>query len=128
MKKRSILLIEDDSYLSEIYTRHFSEHKFQTKVVKSFFEADKKNKRSLPDLIVVDVALEEKAGLQWLKVIRGDEATKAIPVVVMTGLGDRESIQAALLAGADRYFLKNQITPHELAEKISELMQTPLVP
>lgn len=123
-KKLLILLVEEDSYLSEIYARHFTEHKYQTKVVKNFSEADKKIKRSLPNLVIVDIALEENLGLNWLKTLRAEEATKNIPIVVLTGLGDRQSIQEALLAGANHYFLKSQITPHELAEKVDELLKT----
>ncbi|MFH1253464.1 MAG: response regulator [Candidatus Uhrbacteria bacterium] len=123
MKKITILLVEDDAYLSEIYTRHFSRHKWQTKIVKNFSEADKKIKRSLPEVVVADIALEEKVGLNWLKNFRQTEATSKIPVIVMTGLSDRASIKEALQAGVNGYFLKSQTTPHELAEKISILIK-----
>jgi DNA-binding response OmpR family regulator len=121
-KKPVALFIEDDSYLSEIYTQHFAGHKIQTKAVKNFVEADKKIKRGLPEVVVVDIALEEKSGLSWIRNFKNNGNTKNIPVVVMTGLGDRQSIQEAIEAGACRYFLKSQITPCELAKKISELI------
>lgn len=122
-KKFQLLLVEGDAYLADVYVRHFSEHKFQTKIVKNFSEADKKIKKNLPDIIVVDIALEEGAGLNWLKALRAQEATKSLPIIVMTGLADRDSIKEALQAGANHYFLKSQIAPHELAGKVEELVR-----
>lgn len=122
MRRRPvILMVEEDVFFAEICARHFSVHKFQTKAVKNFSEADKKIKRAIPDIIIVDIALEEKAGLGWIKNLRASETTAKIPIVVLTGLGDREEIKEALQIGANRYFLKSQITPHELAEQIEHL-------
>jgi DNA-binding response OmpR family regulator len=122
MRRRPvILMIEPDLFFAEICLRHFTHHKFQTKVVKNFIEAGKKIKRALPDVIIVDVALEEKAGFDWIKAARAVPATAKLPIVVLTGLGGREEILRALAVGASKYFLKSQITPHELAEQINKL-------
>ena len=115
-------MIEDDSHLAEIYARHFALHKCLTKAVRNFSEADKKIKRAKPDLIIVDIALEEKAGLAWLRTLRTVETTAEIPIVVLTGLGGREEIVEALKNGANKYFLKSQITPHELAGQIKLIL------
>lgn len=120
-RKPVVLMIEEDAYFVDICARHFSAHKFQTKAVKNFSEADKKIKRAIPDIIIVDIALEEKAGLGWLKALRANETTAKLPVVVLTGLAGREEIKEALQSGANKYFLKSQITPHELAEQIEHL-------
>ncbi|KKT71905.1 MAG: Two-component system sensor histidine kinase/response regulator, hybrid [Candidatus Uhrbacteria bacterium GW2011_GWE2_45_35] len=107
--------------MAEIYARHFALHKYQTKIVKNFAEANKKISRALPDLVVVDIALEESSGLKWLKVLRHEVTTSKILIVVLTGVSDRESIHEALESGADKYFLKSQITPHALAGQIDQL-------
>lgn len=122
-KKSQLLLAEDDVYLADIYARHFSEQRCQIKVAKNFSEANKKIKKNLPDLIVVDIALEQKTGLAWIKELKSVPETKNIPIVVITSLGDRESIKAAGQAGVSHYFLKSQTVPRELAEKISELLR-----
>lgn len=121
-RKLTILMVEEDDFFAQICARHFALHKGVTKVVKSFSEADKKLKRFFPDIIIIDVALEEKVGFKWIKDLRQQEAVKTVPIVVLTGLGDRDSIREALLSGANKYFLKSQITPHELAEQISKLI------
>jgi len=122
--KPVVLMVEDDTFFAEICTRHFTSHKFQTKAVKNFSEAEKKIKLAVPDIIIVDVALEEKAGFNWIKNLRADELTKKVPIVILTGLGDREEIIYAIESGANKYFLKSQITPHELAGQIKTLLTT----
>lgn len=121
-RKLTILMIEEDNFFADICARHFARHKSATKVVKNFFEAEKKLKRARPDIIVVDIALEEKTGLKWIKSLRENEGFRTIPIVVLTGLGDRESVREALLSGVNKYFIKSQITPHELAEQIGKLI------
>jgi len=120
-RKPVVLMVEEDAFFADICARHFVGHKFQTKTVKNFSEADKKIKVAVPDIIIVDIALEEKAGLDWIKTLRTGEITIKIPIVVLTGLGDREEIKKALELGVNKYFLKSQITPHELAEQITKL-------
>lgn len=127
-RKPVVLMVEDDAFFAEICARHFALHKFQTKVVKSFSEADKKNKQALPDIIIVDIALEEKAGFNWIKNLHADELTARVPIVVLTGLGDREEIIRAIEIGVNKYFLKSQITPHELAGQIKILLTTIATP
>jgi len=114
--------------LAEIYTRHFSVQKCQSKVVKNFSEADKKITKLFPDLVLVDIALEEHRGLQWIKSLKNEELTRNIPVAVLTGIGDRESIIAALQSGAEKYFLKSQITPRELAVQLNEFLKKKTIP
>lgn len=124
-RKLTILMVEEDDFFAQICARHFALHKWITKVVKNFSEADKKLKRFSPDIIIVDIALEEKAGLKWIKNLRQQEIFKIVSIVVLSGLGDRESIIEAILSGANKYFLKSQITPHEFAEQIKTIL-TPL--
>lgn len=124
-RKPLVLIIEDDSHLADIYSRHFFNHKYQVKTARRFEDAEKRIKKAIPDIIVVDIALEEKAGIAWIKSRRETEVTAKLPIIVLTGLGGREEIKEALAAGATKYFLKSQITPHELAEQISPLLTSP---
>jgi DNA-binding response OmpR family regulator len=121
-RKLMILMVEDDAFFADICARHFSLHKFQTKVVKNFSEAEKKIKRTLPDIIIADIALEEQKGFDWINNWRSEEVTAKLPIVVLTGLGGREDVLRALAVGVNKYFLKSQITPHELAEQIKKII------
>jgi DNA-binding response OmpR family regulator len=60
----------------------------------------------LPDLIILDVMMPYLSGFEVLEKLKENDATAPIPVIMLTGLSDRESIQQALLAGSDRYIVK----------------------
>ncbi len=60
----------------------------------------------LPDLIILDVMMPYLSGFEVLEKLKENDATAQIPVIMLTGLSDRESIQHALLSGSDRYIVK----------------------
>lgn len=74
-----------------------------------------------PDLILLDMMMPGRSGIDVLRDLRADPTLAAIPVVMLTARtqpGDRE---AAAGAGADR-FLGKPFSPHDLAELVSELL------
>jgi DNA-binding response OmpR family regulator len=60
----------------------------------------------MPDLIILDVMMPYMSGFEVLEKLKENDDTAQIPVIMLTGLSDRESIQQALLAGSDRYIVK----------------------
>ncbi|NUP90056.1 MAG: response regulator [Candidatus Sumerlaeia bacterium] len=59
-----------------------------------------------PDLIILDIMMPGKTGLDVLKEVKGDETLAAIPVIMLTGVSERAKIQAALDGGAEYYMVK----------------------
>ena len=59
-----------------------------------------------PDLILLDLAVPYLDGFEMLKVLRNDAATKAIPVIVLTGRGDDEAFAEASRLGASQFLTK----------------------
>ncbi|MGH9626210.1 MAG: response regulator [Bryobacteraceae bacterium] len=66
----------------------------------------------VPDLIVLDLNLPRKSGLEILKEIRADRALKRTPVVVLTSSAHQSDVNTAYENGANMYLLKR----HSLAE------------
>jgi DNA-binding response OmpR family regulator len=59
-----------------------------------------------PNLIILDVMMPYLSGFEVLEKLKENDDTAQIPVIMLTGLSDRESIQQALLSGSDRYIVK----------------------
>lgn len=79
----------------------------------------------LPDLILMDIQLPGMDGLQATALLKGDEATRAIPVIALTALammGDEERIRAA---GCDGYLAK-PIAIHDFLSAVAERLATRL--
>lgn len=63
------------------------------------------------DLVIADCAMPGLSGVELVRALRSDETTASIPVLMVTGLGQEEDIQAAADAGVDGYVVK----PFDLA-------------
>lgn len=123
MKK--ILVIEDEVGIKELYTRVLSGAGHQVFDCEDGETGLKLAKEHLPDLILLDVMLPRLNGLEVLKALKKDAATKAIPVVLITNLGQENIILNAFKLGAQGYFLKLRITPDQLAIEIEKFLIDP---
>lgn len=70
-----------------------------------------------PDLILLDVMMPEINGFEVLAQLRQDEATKSIPVIMLTALAQRSDVAKAVEAGVDDYVAK-PFEPDDLIERI----------
>ena len=62
--------------------------------------------KSTPDLILLDLRMPRLDGITFLKAMRTDPKTRSIPVIVLTGLKSRETLEQAMEAGADDFVTK----------------------
>ena len=113
-----ILFIEADKESAGIYGRRLTEKGYEVKVAHSLEQAQKQLHRVSIQVIVLDIAMEQKQGCRFLQNVREQEETKMIPVIILTHEGDRELIECARLCGSEAYFLKGQMSPNEIIKKI----------
>ena len=73
-----------------------------------------------PDLIVLDLLLPGIDGWAVLKQIKQNQATKDLPVVIMSNLSDKESLDKGVELGAQDYLVKIDYKLDELVDKIKE--------
>jgi len=119
--KPKILIVEEDAYLAGIYARKLELEQCQVEVVDSLAEARKRFKKSKPQAIVVDAAMENESGFEFIEEVRKTRGFKTMPVIVITQLGDRRSVKLGLEKGATDYLIKGHFVPSEAAKKIKRL-------
>jgi putative two-component system response regulator len=78
--------------------------------------------RHFPDLILLDVVMPGRSGYQLCHKLKADPQTRLIPVVIITGLSDRDDRVQGLEAGADE-FLSKPIYPEELFARVTSLLK-----
>lgn len=120
MKK--ILIIEDDPFLSEMYSAKFVESGFETELAIDGKSGLAKIKSIRPDLILLDIVLPKMDGFEVLKKIKEDESIKEIPVVLLTNLGQKNEVEKGLSLGADEYIIKAHFTPTAVVTKVKEIL------
>jgi DNA-binding response OmpR family regulator len=119
--KPNILIIEADAYLAGIYARKLELESCAVRVADNLEDARKKINAKCPDAVVIDVAIENKTGFDFVEEIKKKHGLQNTPVIVITQLGDRTSIEIALQKGADDYLIKGHFVPQEAAKKIKRI-------
>ncbi len=106
LDSKNILVVEDDSDIRELISFNLSNQGHQV------FEANngelgiEKARKKLPDLILLDLMLPGIHGLDVCRIIKADQETKDIPIIMVTAMGQEEDIVKGLETGADDYITK----------------------
>lgn len=95
---------------------------FTTVRAKTIAEAREAVAASMPDLVLLDMMLPDDSGLTWLRSLRADRATAALPVIMLTARGDEVDRVAGLDAGADDYVVK-PFLPRELVARVRAVLR-----
>lgn len=124
-KKRQpdILLIQEDPFLSDIYKKKFDMEGFRTAIASSA-EAGKDvlKKKKPPAIILLDVQMSKTDGFDLLRDIKERKRTRDIPVVLLTGLGQKEDVERGRALGAAAYMIKNHMKPAEIIHTIKKIL------
>jgi DNA-binding response OmpR family regulator len=119
---KTIFIIEDDTSLQGLLRETFEKHGFFVQSASDGEEAVEKLSRTIPDLILLDIVIPKKTGLDVLKELRKQESLKNTPVVLLTNLEGAESVEKALSMGATTYLVKSNYSLQEITEKVISLM------
>ncbi len=116
MEPKKILSIEDDAFLSSLVSSKLIEAGFSVITANTGKDGIAKANSEKPHLILLDIMLPDMGGFEILEHLKGDPATKDIPVIILSNLGGREEIEKGVALGAVSYLIKSNILPHEVAE------------
>lgn len=120
--KGKILIVEDDRYISKMYQLKLSLEGYTVEVAENGREGVDKIKAFGPEIILLDILMPELDGFEVLKIVKAEEATKNIPILIMSNLGQEDHIQKGMEMGAIGYIVKSQFTPSKVVEKIKEVL------
>ncbi len=119
---KKILLIEDDNFLVEMYKIKFEKEGYKVATALNGDEGINQARKEKPDLILLDLVLPEKDGYEVLEVLKKDEQTKAIPVIILSNLGQNGEVKKGKEKGAEDYLIKSNFTPRQLMDKVKKKM------
>lgn len=120
---KKILIIEDDSFISEMYKAKLEHLEYEIKVAENGKVGLEAVKIFKPDLILLDIVMPEKDGFETLHDLKKDKNFKNIPVILLTNLGRREDIEKGFKMGANDYIIKAHFTPQEVVNKVSNILK-----
>jgi CheY-like chemotaxis protein len=121
--KVKVLIIDDDTFLLDMYSLKFAEKNFDVQVSSSSTEALALIEGGLrPEVLLVDVVMPGMDGFEFLAALKQKNITGIKHIVVLSNLGQKEDIEKGLLLGANDYIVKANFTPSEVVAKIESLI------
>jgi len=123
MAIKSILCIEDDRFIGEMYVRSLQKAGYEVDWMVDGNDGLVAARNKPYDLILLDIMLPERRGSEILEALRGSEED-LIPhsrVIVMTNFDQDEESRMAMQHNADAYLIKAEITPRKLLDIIAKL-------
>lgn len=117
-----VLLVEDDVFLAGIYQKKFEIEGYRVSVADNGEKGWQEAKKKKPDIILLDVLLPKLDGFAVLEKLKADSATKAIPVILLTNLGQKDDVEKGIEAGAADYLIKAHFKPSEVVKKVRKVL------
>ncbi len=122
-KKIKALIIEDDSYISDMYRIKLESVNIQVVVAEDGMKGMKELEKDRFDVVLLDIIMPKVDGFSVLKMIKKDPNLKDIPVILLTNLGQKESVEKGIELGAADYIIKAHFTPSEVVEKVIKVIE-----
>ncbi len=122
MAIKTILIVEDDRFIGEMYVRSLKKAGYEVDWMVDGNDGLIAARNKQYDLVLLDVMLPERRGTEVLEALRGGE--DLIPntrVIVLTNFEQDDESRIAMESRADAYLIKAEITPNKLLSVIEQL-------
>ena len=122
MFKATLLVIEDDPDIVELLRYNLEREGFRVLVATDGERGLADAERLRPDLVLLDLMLPGLDGLEVCRRLRTEDATRGIPVLILTAKGEEADVVIGLEMGADDYLTK-PFSPRELVARVRSLLR-----
>ncbi len=120
--KKKILIVDDDSFLLDMYSLKFSQSGFE---VVTALGADialaKLNEGFVPDIMLLDIMMPGMDGFELLEKMKEDNLGQTTVRIILSNRGQQSDIARGESLGASGYIVKASSTPSEVIAKVTEI-------
>jgi putative two-component system response regulator len=121
-KSPRILVVDDHQDNTYLLSELLKSRGYEVAIASNASEADFCVHDDPPDLVLLDVIMPDKSGYEVCREWKNDPETRLIPVIMITGLSDREDRIRGIEVGADD-FLSKPLFPEELFARVKSLIK-----
>ena len=118
-----ILLVEDDRFLRRAAEASLRQRGFAVTVAADGAEALVKVRSEIPDLILLDLLMPKLTGIEVLRALRAEEATKKIRVLILSNSSREQDLEAIKELGVTDYLVKANLSLQELGDRVAQLLE-----
>lgn len=123
MNKKKVMIVDDEAHIVELVKVVLEDTSYEILEAYDGEEAMAKIISEKPDLILLDIMLPRMDGYEVCKRLKADEATKSIPVVMLTAKGQEVDKVKGYQSGADSYMTK-PFSPLRLLTELEEKLSS----
>ena len=122
MRKKEILIVEDEDDIRELVRYNLAKEGFEVRPVSTGEEALEEIEKHPPDLVILDLMLPGVDGLEVCRTLKLNPKTKDIPIAMLTAKGEEADIVTGLELGADDYITK-PFSPRVLLARVRAVLR-----
>lgn len=119
---KKILVVDDETFMHIFMAHHLARAGYEVLAARNGREGVEKASSEKPDLIVMDVMMSEMDGLTALRELKQKEATRRLPVIMITTSAQMLTRQESEASGA-ALFLTKPFSPTRLLQEIKRLLE-----
>ncbi|MDI6703890.1 MAG: response regulator [bacterium] len=119
--REKILVVDDSQTVVEVMKSILEESGFEVITASDGIEAITKVYKESPSLIFLDIMMPRISGYQVCRLIKADEQTQQIPIIMLTSKDDPQYKLWGLHSGADRYITKTEFDPQAIIDLVEEI-------
>lgn len=122
-EKKKILIVDDDSFLLDMYALKFSQNNFEVHTAESAAQALEKLKGGLqPEVILLDIIMPEMDGFEMLEVINKEKLSPTSVKIILSNKSQQTDIDQGNSLGAAGYIVKANSTPLEVINQVVSIL------
>ncbi len=123
MNKRSVLIVEDEQDILDLYQTFLTDSGFKVDTASDGEEGLKKISEGKAQIVLLDIMMPKIDGIGILQLLK--EQKKKLPKIIMlTNLAHDKTLEEAKSLGAEDYIIKSEVTPDQVLQKINHLLET----
>ena len=123
-QKRKIIIVDDDSFLLDMYALKFSQNGFEVYTCVGGAQVIEKLKGGLqPDIILMDVIMPDMDGFEMLEKINQENLSPNSVKLILSNRSEQADMDRGNALGASGYIVKANSTPAEVIEQVTAILE-----
>lgn len=122
MVRKRILIVEDDRFLRRACRARLEQQGYEILTAQDGEEALAAVRSQTPDLVLLDLLMPRLNGLDVLRALRNDEATRGLRVIILSNSSRQEDVETIRALGISGYFVKANLSLQDLSKLVEDLL------
>jgi DNA-binding response OmpR family regulator len=123
--KKRIVIAEDDKLLCDILVEKFEKNGYVVGRAEDGDVALEKMRSAKPDIVLLDLLMPRKGGMEVLEEMHRDASLKSVPVIIISNAGQLKEMGRARELGARDFIIKTVFDPNQVLERVGQILENP---